>query len=337
MPADGTPELPGVLPGEEPIPIYRPEVPVYSALFPAVQQMVQAMLGTYHERMGDQDRQHATGTLPAGWGRVYGNSTRQAFTGTANPRLDGSVSGFQVGTDLYAWADDNGMTQRLGFFVGHSRLKGNIDGFTGGFQHRDAGKTTLRGDSLGTYWTLIGANRGYIDVVLMGTRFDGSSESDRGIKLKTQGHTVLGSVEVGLPLRVSDNWEVEPQAQVIINRSYLDDQNDGIADISFEADTNLVTRVGARLTGNYHVSGRPVQPYLRANVWHAGSGTNRVSFNDVTDIDTEQKATTLEVSAGATLQVSSTVSLYGEVGYNGNLDANQFNGRKGTLGLRVEF
>lgn len=60
-------------------------------------------------------------------------------------------------------------------------------------------------------------------------------------------------------------------------------------------------------------------------------------FNDATDIDTEQKSTTLDLSGGATLQVSSSVSVYGEVGYARNLDSNALDGRKGSLGLRMEF
>jgi outer membrane autotransporter protein len=57
----------------------------------------------------------------------------------------------------------------------------------------------------------------------------------------------------------------------------------------------------------------------------------------VTDIDTEQKSTTLGLSLGATLEVAKGVSLYSEVGYNRNLDSQMLNGRQGTVGLRMEF
>ena len=76
---------------------------------------------------------------------------------------------------------------------------------------------------------------------------------------------------------------------------------------------------------------------MRANVWHASAGDNRVIYNDATRIDTEQKSTTMEVSLGATLQVAKDVSLYGELGYDRNLDSNTFNGRAGTLGVRMAF
>ena len=76
IPVPGDPPLPPN-PGTTPIPIYRPEVPIYAALFPAAQQIVQGMLGTFHQRMGDQSQQQQTGAFPAGWGRVYGTSSRQ--------------------------------------------------------------------------------------------------------------------------------------------------------------------------------------------------------------------------------------------------------------------
>ena len=78
-PVPDTPPLPPN-PGITPIPIFRPEVSIYSALFPATQQLVQGMLGTYHERMGEQSQQQ-TDPLRAGWGRVYGSSSRQSFAG----------------------------------------------------------------------------------------------------------------------------------------------------------------------------------------------------------------------------------------------------------------
>ena len=335
-PVPGEPPLPPN-PGTEPIPIYRPEVPIYAALFPAAQQLVQGMLGTFHQRMGDQSQQLHTGPFTSGWGRTYGNSTRQSFTGTVSPSLDSSVTGFQVGTDLYASTYDNGLTQRSGFFVGHSTLKGNIKGFNGGWQDKDAGKTTLRGDSLGVYWTLIGANQAYLDLVLMGTRFDGNNESDRGVKMDTRGHNVTASAEVGWPFAGMGNWVVEPQAQLIVGKTRLDKQNDGISDVSYDADTNVTSRLGVRLRGDYQVRSMPLQPYVRANVWHTSAGQNTVTFNGVTAIDTEQKSTTLDLSAGATLKVATGISLYGEVGYNRNLDSNTFNGRQGTVGLRMEF
>ncbi|WP_095194121.1 autotransporter outer membrane beta-barrel domain-containing protein [Pseudomonas sp. Irchel 3A7] len=331
------PELPETKPGQPPIPLYRQEVAVYSALLPAVNQMVLAALGTFHERQGDQNQQQQDGALPAGWGRVYAGNSRQSFAGTVNPRLDGSVSGYQVGSDLYGWTTDDGQTRKVGVFVGHSRLQSDIDGFTGGFQHRDAGKSTVRGDSAGLYWTLIDPYGGYIDSVLMWTDLDINSESNRGIKLNTRGHATTLSLEAGYPLQVSQGWILEPQVQLISQHRTLEGKNDGIADIDFDSDNSVTARLGARLRGTYQVAGMPLLPYVRTNVWHTLSGTDRVMFNNVTAIDTQQKSTTLDLSMGMTAQVSKALSLYGEAGYDTQLDSNALNGRRMTLGLRLDF
>jgi len=335
LPSPGERPLPPN-PGTEPEPIYRKEVPIYAALFPAADQIVRAMLGTYHERMGDQSQQQSGNGL-AGWGRVYGGSSRQGFAGTVSPTLDSTVKGFQAGSDVYTATDDSGRTHRVGLFVSHSTLKGSVKGFNGGWQDLDAGKTTLRADSLGVYWTLIGANQAYLDLVLTGSRFNGNNESDRGVKMKTRGHNITASAEVGWPVQVTQDWTVEPQAQLIVGKTKLDSQNDGISDVKYDADTSVTSRLGVRLRGDYNVRGMPWQPYARANVWHASAGDNSVIYNRTTRIDTEQKSTTLEVSLGATVQVAPDVSLYGEVGYNRNLDSNTYNGREGTVGVRVAF
>ncbi|MGF6094767.1 autotransporter outer membrane beta-barrel domain-containing protein [Pseudomonas sp. 18175] len=332
-PVDGTPPLPPD-PGT---PIYRDEVPLYAALFPAAQQLVQAMLGTYHERMGDQSQQQQAAPFTAGWARVYGSNGRQSFAGDAAPTLDSSTTGFQAGMDLLSSTLDNGMTQRAGFFVGHSRLTGDIKGFNNGWQNMQAGSTTLRSDSLGVYWTLINPSQAYLDLVVMGTRLNGNNESDRGVKMKTRGHNVAASAEVGWPLPLTQDWIIEPQAQVIVSKTKLDSQNDGISDVSYDANTSLTTRLGVRLRGDYQLSGMPLQPYLRANVWHTRAGKNTVTFADVTDIDTEQKSTTMNVSLGATVKLARDFSLYGEMGYNHNLDSNTYNGRQATVGLRMDF
>jgi outer membrane autotransporter protein len=124
---------------------------------------------------------------------------------------------------------------------------------------------------------------------------------------------------------------------VIVGKTKLDRQNDGVSDVSFNADTRVTTRLGLRLRGKYQISGTPFEPYARANVWHTSAGQNTVTFDHLTDIDTEQKSTTLGLSVGASLRVAKGISLYSEVGYNRNLDSNAFNGRQGTLGLRMEF
>ncbi|MBV6822973.1 autotransporter outer membrane beta-barrel domain-containing protein [Pseudomonas sp. PD9R] len=335
--AFGTPSLPVVQPGAAPIPLYRPEVPTWSVLPPAAAQLTLTALGTFHDRQGDQRLLTETGSFGAGWGRVYGKNFDQTWAGTVTPRLDGSLDGFQVGNDLYGSQTSGGQTQRTGFFVGHSRLKGDVDGFNQGFEGKQAGKVELEGDSLGIYWTLTDPLGGYVDTVAMYTWLDGDSHSDRGIKLDNQGHVVTLSAEAGYPVALTGNWVIEPQAQVIHQNVYLDSQDDGISQVSFDSDPAWTGRLGARLKGRYDVSGLPFEPYLRANLWHTFSGTDTVTFARATDIDTEQKSSYADLGIGAVLTLAPSVSVYASADYSSNIDSNQQRGMTGNLGLRVSW
>ncbi len=287
--SSAVPVLPAAVPGAEPIPLYRPEVPTWSVLPPAAAQLTLNALGTFHDRQGDQRLLSETGAFGAGWGRVYGKNLDQTWAGTVTPRLDGSLNGFQVGNDLYSSQTSGGQTQRLGFFIGHSRLQGDVDGFNEGFQDNSAGKVKLEGDSYGLYWTLTDPYGWYIDTVVMGTRFDGDSHSDRGVELDNRGHALTLSAEAGYPFALNDTWVVEPQVQVIHQKISLDSQDDGISRVSFDSDDAWTGRLGTRLKGRYQVSGMPLEPYLRANLWHTFSGTDSVTFDDSDVISTEQK------------------------------------------------
>lgn len=331
------PVLPAAVPGAEPIPLYRPEVPNWSVLPPAAAQLTLNALGTFHDRQGDQRLLSETGAFGAGWGRVYGKNLDQTWAGTVTPRLDGSLNGFQVGNDLYSSQTSGGQTQRLGFFIGHSRLQGDVDGFNEGFQDNSAGKVKLEGDSYGLYWTLTDPYGWYIDTVVMGTRFDGDSHSDRGVELDNRGHALTLSAEAGYPFALNDTWVVEPQVQVIHQKISLDSQDDGISRVSFDSDDAWTGRLGTRLKGRYQVSGMPLEPYLRANLWHTFSGTDSVTFDDSDVISTEQKSSTADIGLGVVLTLDRAVSVYASTDYSRNIDSNDLRGMSGNIGIRISW
>jgi outer membrane autotransporter protein len=335
--AVGSPSLPAAVPGAAPIPLYRPEVPVWSVLPPAAAQLTLNALGTFHDRQGDQRLLTETGAFGAGWGRVYGKNLEQTWAGTVTPKLDGSLNGFQVGNDLFGSQLAGGQTQRSGFFVGHSRLKGDVDGFNQGFEDKRAGKVELEGDSLGAYWTLTDPGNAYLDAVAMYTWLDGDSHSERGLKIDNDGHALTLSVETGYPFPLANGWVVEPQAQIIHQRIELDSQNDGVSEVEFDSDPSWTGRLGARFKGRYDVSGLPLEPYLRANLWHTFSGTDTVTFADTTDIDTEQQVSWADLGVGAILSLAPGVSVYGNIDYSSNIDSNQQRGMAGNLGLRMRW
>ena len=335
--AVGTPPLPAPVAGAAPIPLYRQEVPVWSVLPPAAAQLALSALGTFHDRQGDQRLLNETGAFGAGWGRVYGKNFDQTWAGTVTPRLDGSLNGFQVGNDLFASQTSGGQTQRTGFFVGHSRLKGDVDGFNQGFEDKRAGKVELQGDSLGLYWTLTDPKGWYVDTVAMYTWLNGDSHSDRGLKIDNDGHATTLSIEVGYPVAVADNWVIEPQVQVINQQVDLKSQDDGISKVSFNSDSAWTGRLGARLKGHYKVADLPLEPYLRVNLWQTLSGTDTVTFDDSTEIKTEQRSSSADLGIGAILTLAPAVSVYANADYSSNIDSNPLRGMTGNLGIRLSW
>ncbi|AVJ22581.1 MULTISPECIES: autotransporter outer membrane beta-barrel domain-containing protein [Pseudomonas] len=335
--AASNPVLPSAVAGAAPIALYRLEVPVYSVDIPAAQVMTLQALGTFHQRQGEQSLLTETGAVPAGWGRAYGSDFNKSWSGTVTPSFDGTSKGYQVGHDLYASETSGGQTQRFGLFIGQSRLRGDVQGFALGWQNHRSGRVKLDGDNFGAYWTLTDPTGWYVDLVAMGTRLDGDNKSDRGVKMDIEGHAVTLSAEAGYPLTLSEHWVVEPQAQVIGQKIDLDSQHDGISKVSFDSQEYWTGRLGARLKGRYLVSNMPVEPYLRANVWHTFGGSDTVTFDDVDRIKSDHKSSTADVGVGVVAQLSSAFSVYMEGSYGTQLDDNNFEGGSGTVGMRVKW
>ena len=336
-PSPTLPVLPAAVPGAAPIPLYRPEVPTWSVLPPAAAQLTLVALGTFHDRQGDQRLLTENGAFGAGWGRVYGKDLDQTWAGTVTPRFDGSIKGFQVGNDLYSSPLSSGQTQRIGFFVGRTELNGNVDGFNLGFEGRRAGKIELDGDSYGLYWTLTDPTGGYVDAVVMGTRLDGDNRSERGLKIDNRGHALTLSAEAGYPFAVAADWVLEPQVQIIHQKVSLDTQDDGVSRVEFDSDSAWTGRLGARLKGRYQVSGIPVEPYLRANLWHTFSGTDTVTFDDTERVETQQRASTGDLGVGVIVSLAPAVSVYAGADYSNNLDSRQQRSVSGNLGVRISW
>ncbi|WP_057437389.1 hypothetical protein, partial [Pseudomonas syringae group genomosp. 3] len=181
--AIGTPSLPEPIRGADPIPLYRPEVANYAVIPPAAATLALISLGTFHERQGDQSLLAQSGAAPAGWARVFGSDFKQQWSGTVSPGLDASLKGYQIGHDVYAWSLDEQQTLRVGLFVAQNSLDGKVQGFAGGFHERHTGRIKLHGDSVGAYWTLSSPTASYVDALVMSTRLDGYSRSDRGLRI----------------------------------------------------------------------------------------------------------------------------------------------------------
>lgn len=320
----------------EVVPLYRIEVPTYAAVPPIARHIALSTLGTFHERRGEQALLHENGWLPASWARVFGQDVELKWDGTVSPGLDARLLGLQAGQDVFDRESENGHRDRLGLFLAHTAMDGDITGQALGWNNLAVGSLDVAGTSFGGYWTHIGPQGWFIDGVAMATRFSGSATSKSGVGVDIDGTGITASLEGGYPLVLSENWTLEPQAQLIWSHISLDDQRDRFSSISFDLDDQFTGRLGVRIQGLFESAGRTVRPYLKANLWHSFSAEETVRFgND--PITTETGGTTLELGGGIVADLTDRASLFVTADYTTELSGGKTDIIEGNLGLAVEW
>lgn len=335
--ASGTP-----MPVEQ-VKLYRPEIPLYSALPIAVRRLGLAQLGTFHDRQGDQqllaNDAGDTGSegRQASWGRVFGESTRQRLRGDANPQFDGSVSGLQLGHDFLAATDASGGRHRVGVLGGYTRASGNASGIADGATNEAAGRIAVEGYSLGAYWTRIANSGWYSDAVLLATRYKADARSTLGRGGRPHGTSVTASIEAGYPLALSDSVTLQPQVQLIWQRSSLDSFDDGISSVRFQRDNAVTGRLGARLEGRFEAGGGVWKPYLKLNLWHTFSGSNAIYLGPTDQVVNRRNSGALEAGGGIVGQLNRKLAVYGGLAYTSAVGNTQQTGWQGQVGMRLRW
>ena len=276
---------------------------------------------------------------PSAWDQLYGKASRQAQTdfqaqGSSIP----GANEFK-GPAILTLQSGSGHTQRVGLVGGTNQVQGNSNGLITSRALADPATDTLNleGQSLGAYWSLTGPQGWHVDLTASGGRVNGYSRNDKGARQITEGSAVTLSVEGGFPIGISENWVVEPQAQLINQRITLDTPYAGSGNASSSDLTSWSGRVGARLKGSYDINGLGVEPYVRTNLWHTVYTGNTVTLDQVDKISSSRKSSTVEVGLGLVARVTPVVSLYVSADYSSDVDDNDLNGLIGSLGVRMRW
>ena len=112
-----------------------------------------------------------------------------------------------------------------------------------------AGSLNVNSDSLGGYATYIGGSGWYLDAVAVYGWHDLRLTSRAAERVELEGESGALSLEAGFPLRVGRGWVVEPQAQIIWQKSKLDQIDDPLSTVQFESRDDLIGRIGVRRVG----------------------------------------------------------------------------------------
>ncbi|NUT87194.1 autotransporter outer membrane beta-barrel domain-containing protein [Pseudomonas corrugata] len=254
-----------------------------------------------------------------------------------NATLINPDSASDKGPALFTLHNDNGHTQRMGLIGGQSQIIANVGGVLVGPAMAEPGTDALNlhGTNLGAYWSLTGPAGWHVDLSASGGRVNGYSRTEQGQRQAAEGNAVTLSVEGGFPIGISDNWVVEPQAQLINQRVTLDTGN--AEDGNSSALSTWSGRVGARLKGIYEVNGLGVEPYVRTNLWHTVQSADTLSLDKVDKISSSRKSSTVELGLGLVARVTPVVSLYVSADYSSDVDDNDLNGVIASLGVRMRW
>ncbi|WP_095050726.1 autotransporter outer membrane beta-barrel domain-containing protein [Pseudomonas sp. Irchel s3h9] len=275
---------------------------------------------------------------PSAWDELYGRSARQAQTDVLSSGYAMPGSGDFKGPAVLT-VQGGGHTQTIGLIGGVNQIQANGNGVLTSRALADPNTDTLnlQGQSLGAYYSLTGAQGWHVDLSASGGRVRGFSRNGQGARQATEGSAMTFSVEGGFPIGLSDNWVVEPQAQLINQRITLDTPYAGSGNASSTDLTAWSGRVGARLKGSYDLNGLPLEPYVRTNLWHTVYTGSTVTLDQVDKISSSRKSSTVELGLGLVARVTPVVSLYVSADYSSDVDDNDLNGIIGSLGVRMRW
>ncbi|HIE4141666.1 TPA: autotransporter outer membrane beta-barrel domain-containing protein [Stenotrophomonas maltophilia] len=341
LPGTGAPPTPGARPAEGAVvPLYRVETATYAVVPPLLRETSLASLGTFHERQGEQRLLYNQGAFRTAWGRLVGQSSEIHWKGDAQPGFDGDVMGLQAGLDVWATANDSHRNQ-IGVFVGRTRAQGKTTGLALGWENVQVGQNRLDDKHVGLYWTFTDSSGGYIDAVAMQSRYDGRVRSSRGLGFGLSGDGTSVSVEAGKPLLHfgQSAWWLEPQVQVIWQRTSLDDRRDEVSSVRFDNDNAWTGRIGLRLAGDYQLADNGWQPYFKLNYWHGRSGEDRIGFDDDVIVNSP-RSRAVEAGVGVVGRFNRTISAYAVADYTCELGGDRNEKRRiieGNIGLRADW
>ncbi|MBJ6134009.1 autotransporter outer membrane beta-barrel domain-containing protein [Ochrobactrum sp. Q0168] len=358
-PVPPAPPVPPVPPVPDPTPDYRPEVSLYAAIPSMGAIYGRQLIGSFHERVGEEEQLKGRTDIGADpkfngyWVRGLGHSghrngdTNGIYDGA--PEYDYRFGAIQAGLDFYRHEADN-VTDHAGMYLayGHGRMDVTQNRL---IETRDAGQNDFDAYSVGAYWTRLGENGWYLDGVVQGTWYDMTTSSNRATEFGFPDQSVKGfgfaaSLEGGYPFDLGNQWQIEPQAQLVWQTINFDDFNDGAADIRYDDLNSVAGRIGARISRTWAVEeatatepARLATVWGRVNLWHEFTAKAQVDISSATGFvpfSSDLEETWVEIGGGATRQISKNMSLYGNVSYSTTFDVDNY-AWNGKLGMRVNW
>ncbi|WP_371094514.1 autotransporter outer membrane beta-barrel domain-containing protein [Sinorhizobium sp. CB9] len=361
-PGPTPPGLPGPTPPDPlppPVPNYRQEVSLDMAIQPMAVIYGRYLIDTLHERVGEEEQLKGRADLWQDsnvngiWGRLIGQYGHRdgdplgIYGG--GPEFDYAFGGLQAGKDFYATEHQGGSRDHAGAYLAFGHGEMDVTHNLLGFEF-DGGNDRFNAVSVGGYWTHFGATDWYLDAVAQATYYNMTASSSRGLRDgKTDGVGLAASLETGYPFDLGNGWSVEPQGQLVYQYISFDDLNDGAATVRFEDVDSLAGRIGGRVARTWSLSSeeqgsgatpaRLATVWGRVNLWREFLADTTVKFSSASGFipfSQDLEETWIEGELGASLQLTASTTLYGNVDYQTTFDNDAWS-VGGKIGLRVNW
>lgn len=331
------------------LPIIGPELSVYGGVLPTAMAIGRATVGTLHERVGDEvnllnnnlsSNQYVNGI----WIRALGQHYKENYSSIANPSSSASITGLQLGVDVYRAPTAHKELNLAGFYAAYTKANPNIDGKITNPQatayiNVNTGSINLDSSTGGVYWTHFWQRGAYVDMVAQASSFHGHANSFRA-SIPLNGTATAISAEVGYPIPITQTWQIEPETQLIYQHVNIDDTSDQFSAVNLGSSNGWVGRIGTRVKYTRQVDKYSLQPYLRANFWSiiSGNNANTVYANTAT-ITTSNNNSWAQLGGGITMNLTRIVSVYLFIDDLIGLSSHTFSSRgiDGGLGLRANW
>ena len=317
------------------IPNYRIETSLYAAV-PAMAALYgRAAIDNLHDRVGEEEQLRGAPhsgdreTFNGGWARVlYWNGSHSGGSlgvySNEGPTFDFEMEGLQAGFDIYRHEDDQGHRDHLGAYFALGRVDGTVTHVTG----KEAGSDQVDATSLGAYWTHFWANGAYLDGIAQYSWYDVEAHSVRLAPIKANGAGIALSLEGALPLHMSPEWVIEPQAQLTYQTFNKISLNDIGGQVTFDNTDSLIGRLGLRATRTWirqddQHHALQTTGWLRLNLDHQFLDQPKTTF--ATDdgpvvFQSNLGSSWGELEAGFTHQFRQDAAVYGSAGYQKTFD-----------------
>ena len=314
----------------KPIPLYRPEIPLYAQAKSLAQQLSLQQISSFQQRRGEQ-RNWSNGHN-SGWLRLYHQDMQLDWQGDVYSRFDGTMSGLQLSGNLYAGPTCHG-SQELGLFAGSSIARGDVTGFARGLRDYRAGTNDIDSYYAGIYFSDYRHDQSYLDLLFKVGYVGLESTSFRGLSTRIRGPQLSLSIEKGIALPLGERFNLEPQLQTLVNYTNMTAYEDGISRVEVDMTPEVTFRAGLR---GYNTQGDN-QYYLFANLWYTLGGYDGLLFDNRITLKNQRRATWAEVGAGTVLLEFSAGSIFFNLSYQHSLDRLDWQGGSGNLGFNLNW